>query len=88
MVEHIGIVEMVKDEWGEYEYIYDVFGYDDTNCSMFFTYYKYLFNVDLDHPKIRITPTLMGRMVDTGMICDKQECQWRLYLYIHFAKNE
>ena len=88
MVEHIGIVEMVKDEWGEHEYIYDAFGYDDTNCSMFFTHYKHLFNVDLDHPKIRITPTLMGRMVDTGMICDKQECQWRLYLHIHFAKNE
>ena len=71
MVEHVSIVEMVKDEREENEYIYDVFGCDDTNCLMFFTHYKYLFNVNPDYSKIRITPTLMGRMVNIGMICDK-----------------
>ena len=74
MIEYVGIVEMVKDERGEHEYIYDVFGYDNTNYSIFFTHHKYLFNVNLDYPKIRITLTLMGRMVNIGMICDKQEC--------------
>ena len=74
MIEHISIVEMVKDERREYEYIYDAFSYDDTNYSIFFTYYKYLFNIDLDYPKIRITSTLIGRMVDTEIICDKQKC--------------
>ena len=71
MVEYVGIVKMVKDERGEYEYIYNVFGYDDTNYSIFFTHYKYLFNIDLDYPKIRINPTLIGRMMSIGMICDK-----------------
>ena len=75
IVEHVGIVEMVKDEQGEHEYIYDAFGYDDTNYSIFFTHHKHLFNMNPDHPKIRITPTLMGRMVDTGIICDKQKYQ-------------
>ena len=75
MVEHVGIVKMVKDEQGEYEYIYNAFGCDDINCSIFFTHHKHLFNMDPDHPKIRITPTLIGRMVNIGMICDKQEYQ-------------
>ena len=71
MVEYVGIVKMVKDEWEENKYIYNVFGYDDTNYSIFFTHYKYLFNMNLDYSKIRITPTLIGRMVNTEMICDK-----------------
>ena len=64
---------MVKDEQGEYEYIYNAFGYNNTNCSIFFTYYKYLFNIDLDYSKIRITPTLIGRIVNIEIICNKQK---------------
>ena len=71
IVEYVGIVKMVKDKREEYKYIYNVFGYDDTNCSIFFTYYKYLFNVDSDYLKIRINPTLIGRMISIEMICDK-----------------
>ena len=71
MVEYVGIVEMMKDEQGEYEYIYDTFEYNDTNCLIFFTHYKHLFNINLDYSKIRITPTLIERMVNIRMICDK-----------------
>ena len=71
IVEYVGIVEIVKDEWEEYKYIYNVFGYDNTNCSIFFTYYKYLFNVDLDYSKIRIIPTLIERIINIEIICDK-----------------
>ena len=71
IVEYVGIVKIVKDERGEHEYIYNAFGYDDINYSIFFTYYKYLFNMDLDYPKIRITPTLIERMINIEIICDK-----------------
>ena len=71
MVEYVGIVEMIKDEQGEHEYIYEAFRYNNTNCSIFFTNYKYLFNVDPDYLKIRITPILMYRMVDNGIICEQ-----------------
>ena len=71
IIEYISIVEMVKDKQGEYEYIYNVFGYNNTNCSIFFTYYKYLFNIDLDYSKIRITPTLIERMINIEIICNK-----------------
>ena len=62
---------MIKDERGEHEYIYNVFDYNDTNYSMFFTHHKHLFNMDLDYPKIRIIPTLMERIVNIEIICDK-----------------
>ena len=62
---------MVKDKQEEYKYIYDVFSYNDTNYSIFFIYYKYLFNIDLDYSKIRITSTLIERMVNIEIIYDE-----------------
>ena len=62
---------MIKDEWEEYEYIYNIFDYNDINYSIFFTHYKYLFNINLDYSKIRITSTLIRRIVNIEIICDK-----------------
>ena len=62
---------MVKDKQEEYKYIYNVFNYNDTNYSIFFIYYKYLFNVNSDYSKIRIISTLIGKIVNIEMICDK-----------------
>ena len=88
MVEYVGIIDMIRDEREEYKYIYEIFKCDDVDYLMFFSHHKYLFNVDLDYSKIRITPILMRKMVDEGIVCDKQECEWRQYLYIYFTKNE
>ena len=74
MVEYVGIVKIVKDEQGEYKHIYEAFRYDDTNYSIFFTNHKYLFNMNPYHPKIRIIPVLIYRIVDNGMIYKQQEC--------------
>ena len=71
IIEYVGIIKIVKDEREEHEYIYNVFGYNNTSYSIFFTYYKHLFNVDLDYLRIRITPTLIGRIVNIEIICDK-----------------
>ena len=71
IVEHIGIVDMIRDKREEYEYIYKTFEYDDVNYSIFFFHHKYLFNINPDHPKIRITSILMRKMVDEEMVCDK-----------------
>ena len=73
IVEYIGIVKIIKDEREKYEYIYNVFDYNNTNYSIFFIYYKYLFNMNLDYSKIRITPTLIERIVNTEIIYDKQK---------------
>ena len=75
MVEHVGIINIIRDEREEYKYIYKTFKCDNVDYSIFFFHYKYLFNVDLDHLKIRITPILMRKMVDKRMVCDKQECE-------------
>ena len=71
IVKYVDIVKMVKDEQEEYKYIYNIFGYDNINYSIFFIYYKYLFNMDLDYSKIRIISTLIERIVNIEMICDK-----------------
>ena len=70
-MEHIGIVDLVRDEREEHEYIYETFECDDVDYSIFFFYYKYLFNMDPDHLKIRITSILMRKMVDKGIVCNK-----------------
>ena len=75
IIEHVGIVDMIRDKREEHEYIYKTFNYDNINYSMFFFHHKHLFNMDLNYLKIRITPILMRKMVDKGMVCDKQECE-------------
>ena len=70
-MKYISIVEIVRDEREEYKYIYDAFSYDDINYLIFFTYYKYLFNINLNYPKIRITPILIERMVNIERIYNK-----------------
>ena len=75
IVEHVGIVDIIRDEREEHEYIYKTFECNDVDCSIFFSHYKHLFNMDPDHLKIRITPILMRKMVDKGMIYNKQECE-------------
>ena len=61
----------MKDERREHEYIYNIFDCDNTNYSIFFIYHKHLFNINLDYPKIRITPILIGKMVNIEIIYDK-----------------
>ena len=61
----------MRDKREGYEYIYDAFDYNDTNCSIFFTHYKYLFNINSDYLKIRITSTLIERMINIEIIYNK-----------------
>ena len=68
MMEYINIVKIVKDKQEEHEHIYEVFRYNNTNCSIFFTNYKYLFNINLNYLKIRIIPILIHRIVDNRRI--------------------
>ena len=67
-MEYIDIVKIVKDEREEHEYIYEVFRYNDINYSIFFTNYKYLFNMNSNYLKIRITLILIYRMMDNRRI--------------------
>ena len=75
IVEHIGLVNIIRDKREEHEYIYEAFDYDDINYSIFFIRHRYLFNVNPDYSKIRITPILIKEMMKEGMVCDKQECE-------------
>ena len=71
IVEHVGIIDIIRDKREEYKYIYKTFEYDNINYLIFFSHYKYLFNMDLDYLKIRITPILIRKMVNKGMIYNK-----------------
>ena len=87
IVKHIGIVEMLQDERANAEYITKSFECQDIECGMYFSRHKHLFNVDPDYLKLRIRPNLMRRMIDEGKVHYRQECEWRQYLHVHFAKN-
>ena len=71
IVEHIGIVDIIRDKREEYKYIYKTFKCDNVDYSIFFFYHKYLFNMNPNYLKIRIIPILMRKMVDEGIVCDK-----------------
>ena len=75
IVEHIGMINIIRDKREEHEYIYETFEYNDINYLIFFSHHKHLFNVDPDHLKIRITPILMRKMVDKGIVYNKQKCE-------------
>ena len=54
IVEYIGIVEILRDERANAEYIAESFEYQDIECGMYFSWHKHLFNVDLDYLKLHI----------------------------------
>ena len=71
IIEHVSLVDIIRDEREEYKYIYKAFDCDNTNCLIFFTYYRYLFNINSNYSKIRITPILIKEMVKKGMVYNK-----------------
>ena len=75
IIEYISLIDIIKNEREEYEYIYKAFDYDDINYSIFFIRHKYLFNIDPDYSKIRIIPILIRKMVDKRIVYNKQECK-------------
>ena len=75
IVEHVSMVDIIRDKREEYKYIYETFECDDVDYSIFFSHHKYLFNIDPDHPKIRITLILIRKMIDERMVYNKQECE-------------
>ena len=71
IVKHISIVNLVRDKREEYKYIYKTFEYNNINYLIFFFYYKYLFNIDLNYLKIRIISILIRKMVNKGIVYNK-----------------
>ena len=88
MVEHISIVEMLKDDRVEKEYIVEQFECVNMHCPMFYSNHKHLFNMDPDNPKTAIILRLIEHMMENGRVYNRQGCEWRQYLHVHFAKNE
>ena len=69
------MINIIRDKREEHKYIYKTFEYNDIDYSIFFSYHKYLFNIDPDYLKIRITSILMRKMMNKGMVYNKQECK-------------
>ena len=65
------MINIIRDEREEYKYIYKIFKCDNINYLIFFFYYKYLFNMDLNHLKIRITFILIRKMIDKRIVYNK-----------------
>ena len=75
IIEYISMINIIRDKREEYKYIYETFKCNNINYLMFFSYHKYLFNMNLNYLKIRITLILMRKMVDKRIIYNKQECE-------------
>ena len=75
MIEYVSMINIIRDKREEHEYIYKIFKCNDVNYLIFFSHYKHLFNMDPNYLKIRITSILMRKIVDKGMVYNKQECE-------------
>ena len=75
MVEYISMIDLIKDEREKHKYVYKAFSYNNTNYLIFFSRYKHLFNMNLDHLSVLLILILMRKIVDNRMICNKQECE-------------
>ena len=71
IVKYTSIVNLIKDKREEYEYIYKAFKYNNINYLIFFTYYKYLFNMNLNYLKIRITLILIRKIINKRIVYNK-----------------
>ena len=65
------MINLIRDERGEYKYIYKAFGYNNTNYSIFFSQYKYLFNVNLNYLSILLILVLIRKMIDDKIVYNR-----------------
>ena len=70
MIEYVSIVDILKNKRGKHKYIYETFGYNNYEYFIFYTHHKYLFNIDPNHSRIRITLTLIQKMVSKRIVYD------------------
>ena len=68
IVEYVGMVNLIRDKREEHKYTYKVFEYNNTSYSMFFSQYRYLFNINLDYLEVPLIPILIRKMIDKGRI--------------------
>ena len=57
-------MEMLRDKRENVEYIAEQFDYNNIEYGIYFTQYKYLFNMDPNHPKIQIIPLLAKEIIN------------------------
>ena len=88
MVEKLGTISTIVDERADEEHIAEQFVCGNTECPNYYVEHLHYFNVDPNFPHFPITPTVYQRMLDEGLICEWQECQWRDHLHVHFPEGE
>ncbi len=87
MVERLELIKTVISEIKDEEYIAEYFECEDINYEIYFVGHKHSFNIDPEHPNIPIKPYRMRKIKQQGCVYDKQGCEWRQYLHVHFPKN-
>ena len=65
------MIDLIKDKREEYKYIYKAFSYNNTNYLIFFSRYKYLFNINLDYLSVPLILVLIRKMINNEIVCDK-----------------
>ena len=71
IIEYVSIIDLIKDEREKHKYIYKVFSCNNTNYSIFFSRYKYLFNINLNHFIVLLILVLIRKMINDKTIYDK-----------------
>ena len=76
------------DERGNDEYLAVRFECMNVQCPYFYVNHVHLNNVDPEWPALPLEKQDAENMINEGNVCDRQKCQWRSNLHVHFPKNE
>ncbi len=87
MVQCVELHDVIDDRFNE-EHMHEDFWCANTECKHYFTKHAHRCNIDPAHPYVAIGKQAYERMLNDGLICEQQNCVWRLYLHAHFPEHD
>ena len=65
------MINLIKDKREKYKYIYKAFSCNNTNYPIFFSRYKYLFNINLNYLSVPLILVLIRKMINNKIVYNR-----------------
>jgi Retrotransposon gag protein/Zinc knuckle/WCCH motif len=85
MMNDNAVSQLVMDERVEKQYMSRDFYCFDIACPYYMMTHQHARNIDPDHPEWGFTPEQFQAMLEVGMTCEDERCQWNKEQHVHTA---
>jgi hypothetical protein len=85
MMNDNAVSQFIMDERVEKQYMSKDFYCFDITCPYYMMTHQHARNIDPDYPRWGFTPQQFRAMLDVGMTCEDERCQWNKERHIHTA---